>query len=117
MIEEYNGCIEEETHKVYAIFQRLAHIHSHMMYVEEGEEYVQIGFNLHGTEYVGVVTPQSGVVELYQVYGIITDGMEEKPNMGLHGFCEVYKLVELLNSVPHINDIMIDMGCGKENIH
>lgn len=118
MLEDYkNGCCKPPTLEAYDKLSKLNHVWSLGMYVdEEGEEVVGFSFTHYQDTFHGTVTPESGVAELIMEYDMMMEGGEKERVSDFYGYVELDKLIELLNKIPHINSIMIDMGT-KDKLH
>lgn len=123
MLEDYkNGCSSPLTLEVYNKLTMVPHIFSWAMYVDDAEdgEMVDFSFSHYGDIFHGqVVTSgdnQSTVVALIMEYDMMMEGGEKERVSDFYGYVELDKLIELLNKIPHINSVMIDMGV-KEKLH
>ena len=108
--------VSPETLAMYECVSRNKHIHTAGVFESNDEDIIHIGFTMNGMEFDGYIAEDTTIVELFLQSDII-EGEESEADMRLYGYCEVKDLLELLNKLPHIDDVLIDMGTGMEMIH
>lgn len=119
MLNEYhNGCSQPSTLAAYNKITNIHHIHSYSMYVDEDAgEVVEISFDMGRDTFHGQINPETNVVTLIIEFETThTDGSKELVH-DLYGYAELDNLITLLKKLPHINDVLIDMGDGTERVH
>lgn len=118
MQTEYrNGCENPETLEAYNKIAKAKHIYAYTMLVdEELGEVVEFSFNLHGDTFHAQVSPVTCVVTLIMEFDMKGSDGSRETYTDLYGYAELDNLLSLLEKIPHIDDVLIDMGDG-ERVH
>ena len=106
MVEFANGCTQEETLVTYSMFCDNPHIILIDMFEEEGEESVVLYFKHYGEEMMVSFFTGTDVGEVYTPDGTLENFGQYLP----YGQITREKLFELLESLPHIDKFLFEVG-------
>lgn len=104
--ELYNNCTDKETLVTYLMFRDSPHITLIDMVEEEGEEMVQVGFNHYSDDMLAYFVTGRDVGELMIAGTTLNDFGGYTP----YGLITREKLFILLESLPHINNYLFEVG-------
>lgn len=112
-----NGCKAEATFECYNKVSTCVHIHSYSMYVEQdGVETVSIGFDHYQQTIMGFITPETGMVELYELMDDDIGSNDTDPVTEYVGVAQLDKLLAELNKLPHFANVLEDDN-WKGSVH
>ena len=104
--ELHNNCEDKETLVTYLMFRDSPHVTLIDMVEEEGEEMVQVGFMHYNDDMIAIFQTGKDVGEVMKAGTTLNDfgGYEH------YGLITREKLFTLLQSIPHIDNHLFEVG-------
>lgn len=106
IVELHNGCEDKETLVTYLMFNENPHVHSIEMVEEDDEEMVHLGFSHYTDDMIAYFVTGKDVGEVH----IAGTTLNDFGGYTLYGLITREKLFTLLESIPHIDNYLFDVG-------